>query len=60
MKNYAVAIIGLLAILHLCKDSVYFAAKMLTATAWLELMCCQSEAWQKRSKIKKINPKAKP
>jgi len=32
--------------------SVYFAAKMPTATAWLELLCRQSEAWQKQSKNK--------
>jgi len=31
------------------KVSVYFAAKM-PATAWLELLCRQSEAWQKWSK----------
>jgi len=33
--------------------SVYFAAKMPTATAWLELLCHQSKAWQKRSKNKR-------
>jgi len=27
--------------------SVYFAAKMPTATRWLELLCHQSKAWQK-------------
>jgi len=45
---------------YIIKGSVYFAAKMPTAMAWLELLCCQSEAWQKRSEKQKINPKAKP
>jgi len=35
------------------KGSVYFATNMPTATAWLELLCHQSEAWQKRSKYKR-------
>jgi len=43
-----------------CKGSVYFATKMLTATAWLELLCCQSEAWQKRNKNKKETLKLSP
>jgi len=34
-------------------SSVYYATKMLMATAWLELLCRQSKAWQKRSKNKK-------
>jgi len=38
---------------NITKSSVYFAAKMPTATAWLELLCRQSEAWQKRSKNKR-------
>jgi len=33
--------------------SVYFATKVPTATAWLELLRRQSEAWQKRSKNKR-------
>jgi len=33
--------------------SVYFAIKMLTAMGWLELLCPQSKAWQKRSKNKR-------
>jgi len=33
--------------------SVYFTANMPTATAWLQLMCRPSKAWQKRSKNKR-------
>jgi len=33
----------------LCLGSVYFATKMVMATAWVELLCHQSKAWQKRS-----------
>jgi len=45
-----------------CKNlgSVYFAAKMLMATAWLELLHRQSEAWQKRSKNKRYTLKLSP
>jgi len=39
---------------HFNSDCVYFAArKTLTATAWLELLCHQHKAWQKRSKNKR-------
>jgi len=31
-------------ILAKLRDSVYFVAKMPTATVWLELLCCQSKA----------------
>jgi len=30
-----------------------FFRQMRSATAWLELLCCQFEAWQKRSKKKR-------
>jgi len=50
---------------HFNSDCVYFAArKTLTATAWLELLCHQHKAWQKRSKNKrktvKLNPNPNP
>jgi len=38
---------------QIISGSVYFAAKMPAATAWLELLCRQCEAWQKRSRNKR-------
>jgi len=35
------------------EGSVYFAVKMPTVTAWLELLCRLSKAWQKQSKNKR-------